>query len=71
MGMTIDNSIRILEDSQRWRKKYGIFGCEEDDAINKLMDVAKKYQKIEQIIIDNDNDGRIGRQVRELVNGSN
>lgn len=52
MGMTIDNSIRILEDAQRWRKKYGIFGTEEDDVINKLIEVAKKYQKIEQIVSD-------------------
>ena len=50
MKVTIDNSIRILEDYKRWRKKYGIFGSEEDDAINKLLEVAKKYQKIEQII---------------------
>lgn len=53
MGMTIDDSIRILEDAQRWRKKYGIFGTEEDDAINKLIEVAKKYQKIEQIVNSN------------------
>lgn len=50
MVMTIDNSIRILEDAQRWRKKYGIFGTEEDDAINKLIEVAKKYQQIQEIV---------------------
>ena len=54
MEMTIEESIRISEDYQedyqKWAKHYGIPGSELDDAINKLLDVAKKYQKIEQIM---------------------
>lgn len=50
--MTIDNSIRLLEDYQKWEKKFGIFGSGVDDATDKLIEVAKKYQKIEQIMKD-------------------
>jgi hypothetical protein len=41
------------------------------EAYDMAIDIMRKYQKIKKIISNNDNDGRIGRQVRELVNGSN
>ena len=50
MKMSIDNSIRLLEDYHKWEKKYGIFGSGVDDATNKLLEVAKKYQKIQEIV---------------------
>lgn len=56
MGITIDNSIRLLEDYHKWKHQFGIYGSGVDNATNKLLEVAKKYQKIEQIIKDHDND---------------
>ncbi len=50
MGMTIDNSIRLLEDYHKWEKQLGLDGSGLDDATKKLIEVAKKYQKIEQIV---------------------
>ena len=50
MGMTIDNSIRLIEDYLKWGKQLGLDGSSMDDANNKLLEVAKKYQKIEKII---------------------
>lgn len=49
MGITIDNSIRLLEDYRKWKKQFGIDGSGVDDATNKLLEVAKKYQKIQEI----------------------
>jgi len=60
MKMSIDNSIRLLEDYHKWEKKYGIFGSGVDDATNKLLEVAKKYQKIDQILSDWINDDSVG-----------
>lgn len=48
--MTIDNSIRLLEDYLKWEKQLGLDGSGLDDATNKLLEVAKKYQKIEYLI---------------------
>ena len=67
MGITIYKSIALLEDYYKWKKKFGFDGSGVDDATNKLLEVAKKYQKIKQIVSDNDNDGMIGRLVREVV----
>jgi hypothetical protein len=50
MGITIDNSIRLLENYHEWEKKSGLDGSGVDDATKKLIEVAKKYQKIEQIV---------------------
>ena len=50
MGMSIDNSIRLLEDYHKWEKQHGLDGSGVDDATNKLVEVAKKYQKITEII---------------------
>lgn len=60
MGITIDDSIRLLEDYHKWEKQFGLDGSGVDDATNKLIEVAKKYQKI-QAIINNakDSDGAV------------
>lgn len=58
--MTIDNSIRLLEDYHEWEKQLGLDGNGVDDATNKLLEVAKKYQKIEQIVSDWINDDLVG-----------
>ena len=50
MGITIDNSIRLLENYHEWEKQSGLDGSWVDDATKKLIEVAKKYQKIEQIV---------------------
>lgn len=50
MGITIDNSIRLLENYHEWEKKFGLDGNGVDDATKKLIEIAKKYQKIEQIV---------------------
>ena len=50
MGITIDNSIRLLEDYLEWEKQFSLDGSGVDDATNKLLEVAKKYQKIQEIV---------------------
>ena len=39
--------------------------------INTLWKIAQKYQKIQEIVINNENDGMIGRLVRELIEDAN
>lgn len=70
MGMSIENSIRLLEDYHKWEKQYGIFGSGVDDATNKLLEVAKKYQQIQEIV--NSKTTRLSyeegfRQIKEVV----
>ena len=48
MGMTIENSIRLLEDYLEWQKLHGMDGNGVDEATRILIDVAKKYQKIQK-----------------------
>ena len=50
MGMSIDDSIRLLEDYHKYEKQFGTDGSGVDDATNKLLEVAKKYQKIQEIM---------------------
>lgn len=50
MGMSIDNSIALLEKYLTWQKLHAMNGSGIDEATNKLLKVAKKYQKIEQIV---------------------
>lgn len=50
MEMTIDDSIRQFEDYLKWEKRLGLNGSGLDDATIKLLEVAKKYQQIEQIV---------------------
>lgn len=65
--MTREVALKILKGGNNRECTWSEY-CE---AYNMAIEIMQKYQKIEQIIIDNDNDGRIGRQVRELVNDSN
>lgn len=44
MGMSIDNSIRLLEDYLEWQKLHKMDGNGVDEAIRNLIDVARKYQ---------------------------
>jgi hypothetical protein len=60
MGITLDSSIRLLEDYHKWEKKHDLDGNGVDDATKKLLEVAKKYQKIEQILSDWINDDFVG-----------
>ena len=65
MGMTIEESIRLLEDYHKWEKQYG---SGVDDATNKLIEVAKKYQKIEQILKDIPYGGEATvRRIQEVI----
>ena len=61
MGITLDNSIRLLEDYHEWEKKHGLDDSGVDDATKKLLEVAKKYQKIEQIVNDKNINGDLLR----------
>ena len=75
MGMTIDNSIRLLEDHHKWEKQYGIFGSGVDDATNKLLEVAKKYQKIQEIAeplkgLSADEMSYVEFRIREILDGN-
>ncbi len=54
MGMTIDNSIRLLEDYHKWEKQHGLDGNGVDEATRNLINVAKKYQKIQEIVKNTD-----------------
>ena len=71
MEITIDYSIYLLEDYYKWKKKFGFDGSGVDDATNKLLEVAKKYQKIEQIIMDDWDKGfqhsETLRRIREVI----
>lgn len=60
MGITLDNSIRLLEDYHEWEKQHGLDSNGVDDATKKLLEIAKKYQKIEQILSDWINDDLVG-----------
>lgn len=48
--MMIEDSIRLLEDYHEWEMQHGLDGSGVDEATNKLLEVAKKYQKIKEII---------------------
>ena len=50
METTIDDSIRLLEHYHEWEKQYGMYGSGVDYASHKLVEVAKKYQKIQEIV---------------------
>lgn len=50
MGMTIDNSIAILVDYLEWQKLHEMDGTGIDEATRNLIGVARKYQKIEEVV---------------------
>lgn len=60
MGITLDNSIRLLENYREWEKQHGLDGNGVDDATNKLVEVAKKYQKIQEIVAKWENEMHSG-----------
>lgn len=75
MGITVDNSIRLLEDYRKWKKQFGIDGSGVDDATNKLLEVAKKYQKIQEIAeplkgISADEMSCVELRIREILDGN-
>ena len=47
MGMTIENSIRLLEDYLEWQKLHKMDGTGIDEATRNLIDVARKYQMMQ------------------------
>lgn len=49
MSITVDNSIRLIENYQEWKKRYDLDGSGVDEAIKKLLEVAKRYQEIKEI----------------------
>ena len=50
--MTIDKSMTLLTDYLDWQKLHKLDGTGIDEATRNLIDVTRKYQKIEQIIAD-------------------
>lgn len=44
MGMSIDNSIHLLEDYLEWQKLHKMDGTGIDEATRNLIDAARKYQ---------------------------
>lgn len=78
MSITVDNSIRLLENYQEWKKRYDLDESGVDDAINKLLEVAKKYQKIQKIARWNNApspyykpDGQLFREICEVFEDGN
>lgn len=68
MGMSIDNSICLLEDYLEWQKLHKLDGTGIDEATRNLIDVARKYQKIEQILKDIPYGGEATvRRIQEVV----
>lgn len=47
MGMTIDNSIRLLEGYLEWQKLHKMDGTGIDEATRNLIDVVRKYQMMQ------------------------
>jgi hypothetical protein len=47
MGMSIDNSISLLEDYLEWQKLHKMDGTGIDEATRNLLDVARKYQMMQ------------------------
>ena len=77
MGMTIDKSIALLEDYLEWQKLHDMDGTGIDEATKNLIEVAKKYQKIEKILSDWINDDLVGMsdywmgRIKEVVEDGN
>lgn len=46
----LDKSIALLEDYLEWQKLHDMDGTGIDEATKNLIEVAKKYHKIEKII---------------------
>ena len=50
--MTIDKSMTLLTDYLDWQKLHKLDGTGIDEATRNLIEVARKYQRIEQIVAD-------------------
>ena len=75
MEITIDYSICLLEYYSKWKKKFGFDGSGVDDATNKLLEVAKKYQKIQKIAeplkgLSADEMSYVEFRIREILDGN-
>ena len=75
MGITIYKSIALIEDYYKWKKKFGFDGSEIDDATKKLLEVAKKYQKIREIAeqlkgLSIDEMSYVEFRIREILDGN-
>ena len=73
--ITIDEAIKELS---KWKKDlnydngdYYYGGDTTEHSLDCAISIMHKYQKIEQIVGNNDNDGIIGRLVREVVEDGN
>lgn len=72
MKMTIDNSICLLEDYLEWQKLHKLDGTGIDEATRNLIDVARKYQKIAQILKDIPYGGEATvRRIQEVIEDGN
>lgn len=72
MKMKLENALALLEDYQEWEKQYGHDGSGVDDATRTLIEVAKKYQKIEEILKDIPYGGDATvRRIQEVVEDGN
>ena len=72
MRMTVDKAIWGLLGIQEYYNDdtgdiYLGFDKADNESVNFAIDTMRKYQKIEQIVANNDNDGMIGRLVREVL----
>ena len=65
MGMTIEEAITRYKSNAEYERTHGnLQGCLE---FRQLAEWLEQLQKIEEIISNNDNDGMIGRLVREVL----
>lgn len=77
MGMTIDEAIQNIEivKEDYWEDDgYGNETKEYEDTMQSfdmLIDIAKKYQKIEEIVRKTSNDDWIGRKIKKVLEDGN
>ena len=65
MGITIEEAITRYKNNAEYERTHGnLQGCLE---FRQLAEWLEQLQKIEEIISNNDNDGMIGRLVREVL----
>lgn len=65
MGITLDEAIARYKNNAEYERTHGnLQGCLE---FRQLAEWLEELQKIKEIISNNDNDGMIGRLVREVL----
>ena len=67
MGITIDKTISELEILKKNTFSY----MTANQAFTTAIDTMRKYKKIQEIVANTDNNGLIGRQVREVIEDGN